>query len=102
DFEKIGVHIDPNPRGYVVVMTLGYKTDAIVIRQLVDKDFRYFGVFGSEAKMVTLFRELIDDGVSKERLDRIRTPIGLPINSHSPEEIAVSITAEIISVKNAA
>jgi len=101
-YENICEHIEPNERAYVVVMTLGYKTDAVVIRQLIDKDFKYFGVLGSEAKMATLFRELIDEGFSKERLDRIRTPIGLPINSHSPEEIAVSIAAEIIAVKNGA
>ena len=57
-------------------------------------------MLGSKAKMATLFRELIDEGISKDRLDRIHTPIGLPINSHSPEEIAVSIAAEIIAVKN--
>jgi xanthine dehydrogenase accessory factor len=99
-YDHIDEHIDSNERGYVVVMTLGYVTDAIVIRQLVNKDFKYFGVLGSEAKMATLFRELNNEGVAKERLDRIHSPIGLPINSHSPEEIAVSIAAEIISIKN--
>jgi xanthine dehydrogenase accessory factor len=99
-YDRIDEHIDSGDRAYVVVMTLGYVTDAIVIRQLVNKDFKYFGVLGSEAKMATLFRELNNDGVAKERLDRIHSPIGLPINSHSPEEIAVSIAAEIISIKN--
>jgi len=99
-YEQIGKHVCSSDRAFVVVMTLGYKTDAVVIRELIDKDFRYFGVLGSKAKMATLFRELLDEGVAKERLDRIHTPIGLPINSHSPEEIAVSIAAEIIAVKN--
>ena len=99
-YDDIGTHIDFGDRAYVVVMTLGYKTDAVVIRQLIDREFKYFGVLGSKAKMATLFRELIDEGIQKERLDRIHSPIGLPINSHSPEEIAVSIAAEIISVKN--
>jgi xanthine dehydrogenase accessory factor len=100
NYDRIGEHIDSGDRAYVVVMTLGYMTDAIVIRQLVNKDFKYFGVLGSEAKMATLFRELLDEGIKPERLDRIHSPIGLPINSHSPEEIAVSIAAEIISIKN--
>jgi len=99
-YEKIGECVEPNERAYVVIMTLGYKTDATVIRQLINKDFKYFGVLGSKAKMATLFRELIGEGYSKEKLDNIRTPIGLPINSHSPEEIAISIAAEIIAVKN--
>jgi xanthine dehydrogenase accessory factor len=101
-YENVGEHVESSERAYIVVMTLGYKSDAIVIRQLINKDFKYFGVLGSKAKMATLFRELINEGFSKERLDKIRTPIGLPINSHSPEEIAVSIAAEIIAVKNGA
>ena len=99
-YERINQYIDSNDRAYVVVMTLGYKSDKLVIQKLIDKDFKYFGVLGSKAKMATVFRELIDEGISKERLDLIHTPIGLPINSHSPEEIAVSIAAEIIAVKN--
>jgi xanthine dehydrogenase accessory factor len=81
-------------------MTLGYKTDEIVIRALLDKTFKFFGVLGSKAKMKTLLTSLAKEGVSKEKLDRIHTPVGLPINSHTPEEIAVSIAAEIIGVKN--
>jgi xanthine dehydrogenase accessory factor len=99
-YERIANYIDSDARGYVVVMTLGYKSDAIVIRQLIDKDFKYFGVLGSEAKMATLFRELTAEGFPQERLDRIHSPIGLRINSHSPDEIAVSIAAEIIAEKN--
>ncbi len=81
-------------------MTVGYKFDEIVIRGLLDKDFKYFGVLGSKAKMATLFKNLTKEGFSKEKLNKIHTPIGLPINSRTPEEIAVSITAEIIAVKN--
>jgi xanthine dehydrogenase accessory factor len=99
-YERIGDHIPSGPSAYVVVMTLGYKTDEIVVRGLIDKEFKYFGVLGSKAKMSTMFRSLREDGNPDEKLARIRTPIGLPINSRSPEEIAVSIAAEIISVKN--
>ncbi len=101
-YEDIGKYVASDADTYVSVMTLGYASDAVVIRQLIDSDFKYFGVLGSRAKMATLMQELRDNGFGEERLSRIRTPIGLPINSHSPEEIAVSIAAEIISVKNAA
>jgi len=101
-YEMIGDLIPAGQNVYVVVMTLGYRSDAVVIRQLVEMNFRYFGVLGSKAKMATLFKELIAEGIAKQRLDLIRTPIGLPINSHTPEEIAISIAAEIISVKNSA
>jgi xanthine dehydrogenase accessory factor len=96
DFIPSGANI------YVVIMTLGYKSDETVIRKLLEKDFKYFGVLGSRAKMKTLFRNLEKETFPKEKLNRIHTPIGLPINSQTPEEIAVSIAAEIISVKNKA
>jgi xanthine dehydrogenase accessory factor len=99
-YEQIGDLIDPDTNTYVVVMTLGYKFDEIVIRQLFHKDFKYFGVLGSKSKMKTLLKTLEKDGFDKQKLAEIRTPIGLPINSHTPEEIAVSIAAEIIAIKN--
>jgi len=99
-YEKIDELIASGANHFVVVMTLGYKTDKIIIRKLLDKNFKYFGVLGSRAKMATLLRELKKEGFSKEKLNQIHTPIGLPINSQTPEEIAVSIAAEIIAVKN--
>lgn len=99
-YEAIEEFIESGANHYVVVMTLGYASDETVIRKLIDKNFRYFGVLGSRAKMKTLLRNLEKEDVPKEKLNRIRTPIGLPINSRTPEEIAVSIAAEIIAVKN--
>jgi xanthine dehydrogenase accessory factor len=99
-YEKIGAFIPSGARHYVVVMTLGYKFDEIVIRKLFDRDFKYFGVLGSRAKMKTLLKTLEKEGFAKERLNKIRTPVGLKIGSRTPEEIAVSIAAEIIAVKN--
>ncbi len=101
-YENIDEFIESGENIYVVVMTLGYKFDEIVIRQLFDKNFKYFGVLGSKAKMKTLLKTLEKEGFDKEKLSQIHTPIGLPINSHTPEEIAVSIAAEIIAVKNKA
>jgi xanthine dehydrogenase accessory factor len=99
-YEQIGELIPSGSDIYVVVMTLGYKSDEIVIRQLLDKEFKYFGVLGSMAKMAALLKNLRRRGFPADKLGKIHTPIGLPINSRTPEEIAVSIAAEIISVKN--
>lgn len=99
-YDQIGEFIESGNNIYVVVMTLGYKFDEIVIRRLFDKNFKYFGVLGSRAKMKILLKTLEKEGFDKERLSKIKTPIGLPINSQTPEEIAVSIGAEIVSVKN--
>jgi xanthine dehydrogenase accessory factor len=100
DYEKIDNFIRSGARHFVVVMTLGYKSDEIVIKKLIDKNFKYFGVLGSRAKMATLLKRLGNEGFSKEKLSEIHTPIGLRINSRTPEEIAISIAAEIIAVKN--
>jgi xanthine dehydrogenase accessory factor len=99
-YENIAAHVPPGSNSYVVVMTLGYRSDAVVIRSLLDHEFKYFGVLGSNAKMASMFKEFIKEGMPAEKLDRIRTPVGIAINSRTPEEIAVSIAAEIISVKN--
>ena len=99
-YEAIDTHIADGDHSYVVVMTVGYASDEVVIKKLFDKDLKYLGVLGSKAKMVTLLKQLQDEGYPAERLERIRTPIGLSINSRTPEEIAVSIMAEIIAVKN--
>jgi xanthine dehydrogenase accessory factor len=101
NYEKIRDFIPSGEKHFVVVMTLGYLTDEIVIRALLDKDFKYFGVLGSKAKMATLLKNLKREGFPEEKLNKIYTPIGLQINSRTPEEIAVSIAAEIIAVKNA-
>ena len=99
-YAQIDEFIPSGANNYVVVMTLGFAFDEIVIRKLFDKDFKYFGVLGSRAKMAALLKNLRRDGFDAEKLKRIRTPIGIEINSQTPEEIAVSIAAEIIAVKN--
>ena len=99
-YDRVGEIVSEGSNVYVVVMTLGYAFDEIVIRKLINKEFKYFGVLGSKAKMATLLKQLKNDGLPLESINRIRTPIGIPIRSHTPEEIAVSIAAEIISVKN--
>jgi xanthine dehydrogenase accessory factor len=100
-YEQIGEFITSGANVYVVVMTLGFAFDEIVIRKLCDKNFKYFGVLGSRAKMKTLLINLEREGFAKEKLAQFHTPIGLKINSQTPFEIALSIAAEIISVKNA-
>lgn len=85
---------------FVVIMTFGYRTDDIALRSLIDKDFKYLGVLGSQSKMDKLFEEWRKDNLTEEKLNKLFAPIGVPINSQTPEEIAISIVAEIISVKN--
>lgn len=99
-YDEIDRHIPEGDDVYVSVMTLGYRFDEVVIRRLFGKRFGYFGVLGSRAKMKTLLGNLEIEGYDGTYLKTIRTPIGLPIGSRTPLEIAVSIAAEIITVKN--
>lgn len=92
--------LPPGPHHYVVVMTVGYRTDAVVLRRLLGHAHRYLGVLGSATKIAVLRRVLLAEGFSAAALARLHGPIGVPINSRLPEEIAVSVAAELIAVRN--
>ncbi len=100
DYTGLGNMIPAGPNQYVVVMTFGYRTDDVALRALLGKSFRYLGVLGSRNKMEKLFEDYSREGITEKILEQIHSPIGLDISSRTPEEIAVSIAAEIIGVKN--
>lgn len=83
---------------YVIVMTRGHSLDEDVVRHLEGRPMAYLGVIGSRKKIAAMREHLEESGVSKEFLDGLFQPIGLPIEAETPEEIAVSILAEIISM----
>lgn len=87
---------------YVVIATRGHALDSEAMRLLEGYDAAYIGVIGSRAKIAFVDKKLREQGVSPEYLERVYRPIGLPIRGETPEEIAVSILAEIIAVKRGA
>lgn len=87
-------------KDYAVIMTIGYRTDKTVLKQLLDSSFLYLGLLGSDHKIKTLMEELVAEGIPAYRLKNIHSPIGLNILSKTTREIAVSIAAEIIREKN--
>jgi xanthine dehydrogenase accessory factor len=93
--------VPPGPHHYVVVMTVGYRTDAVALRQLLGHQYAYLGVLGSATKVAELRRVLAAEGFAAADLARLRGPIGAPITSRTPPEIAVSIAAELIATRNA-
>jgi xanthine dehydrogenase accessory factor len=93
--------INSNTNSYVILMTWGYRTDDIALRALINKEFMYLGVLGSRKKIKKMFTDYTAIGIDEAKLKRIHSPIGLQIKSQTPEEIAVSIAAQIIKVKNA-
>jgi xanthine dehydrogenase accessory factor len=99
-YRGIGRHVEEGSQSYVVIMTFGHQADESVLRQLAGRTFRYLGLMGSAAKVAQIFARLRRKGIPAAALKRVRAPVGLPIHSHTPEEIAISIAAEIIQVKN--
>ncbi len=100
DYSELKEIIPSSENNYVVVMTFGYRTDDIVVRALISKNFKYFGLLGSKKKIEKLFDDYKKEQLNEEALNKIHSPIGIQIKSETPEEIAVSIAAEIIKVKN--
>lgn len=100
DYSDIVPFITAAQGHYVVIMTHGHRADAQILLQLVSHEFTYIGMMGSKKKVQHITKELIAKGVSSDILKRVHAPIGISIGSHTPEEIAISIAAEIILVKN--
>lgn len=85
---------------YVVIVTRGHNNDLDALRALAPRDVRYLGLIGSRAKVARIYDALRDEGMPAERLTRVHAPIGLDIGAVTPQEIAVSILAELIAVKH--
>jgi xanthine dehydrogenase accessory factor len=100
DYNQIGNYIEEGSGSYVAVVTTSYPTDKLALKQILPKKLGYLGLMGSPAKLQKIFSELKAEGMSLELLKKIHAPIGVGINSQTVEEIAVSIAAEVISVKN--
>jgi xanthine dehydrogenase accessory factor len=100
DYLEIAKHIKQGNDSYVAIMTNKYTDDKLVLSKIIRNQHKFIGVLGSKAKLKTMWEVLQKEGFSLDELNQIHAPIGLSIKSQTPEEIAVSIAAEIIRVKN--
>ena len=94
-FEKI----DINAAAFIAIITRGHVHDHEVLEAALKKEPAYIGMIGSLRKRNLIYRSLMEAGVSAERLAQVHSPIGLAIGAETPEEIAVSIVAELIHVR---
>lgn len=99
-FEELSQKIPPYENDYYVVVTRGHKGDTICARQILKRPYVYFGMIGSKNKVRLTRETLMEEGFPQEVLDSVYAPIGLPIGGQLPEEIAVSIMAQVVQVKN--
>ncbi|SPD74115.1 conserved hypothetical protein [uncultured Desulfobacterium sp.] len=99
DFDKVFSRLKINKLSYIVIVTRGHLLDEKALEWALKTDAGYIGMIGSQKKNQTVMSHLESKGISKERLNSVYAPIGLDIHAETPEEIAVSIIAEIISVR---
>ncbi len=96
DYQEVGALIPFPQLTCVVVMTTDFTADIRALLGVVSLPFPFIGVMGSRAKIATIFEQLQQAGVSQNMLSRLYAPVGLPIGSHTPAEIAISIAAQIL------
>ena len=88
------------PHAYAVIVTRGHTNDLEALRALALRELRYLGLIGSRAKVARIYEQLVEDNLSADALKHVHAPIGLDIGAVTPQEIAVSILAELIAVKH--
>jgi xanthine dehydrogenase accessory factor len=99
DFDQATSALPVGEANYIVIVTRGHRDDMRILRWAVQTKARYIGMIGSKRKTIAIFRELQKEGLSAALFERVHAPIGLDIGAITPEEIAVSITAELIAVR---
>lgn len=99
DFDHALARLAPTESAYIVIVTRGHRDDMRVLRWAVQTKARYVGMIGSKRKTIGIFRELQKEGLPASLFERVYAPVGLDIGASTPEEIAVSITAELIAVR---
>ncbi len=102
EFEDVFPKLPVNDCSYLVIVTRGHKDDMRVLRWAVGTPARYIGMIGSKRKAIEVLKELEKEGLPRRQLERVHSPMGLEIGAISPEEIAVSVVAELIAVRRGA
>ncbi len=101
-FEAAFEKLRPGPVSYLVIVTRGHRDDMRVLKWAVGTEARYIGMIGSKRKVIAIYRALESEGMARESFERVHAPVGLAIGARTPEEIAVSIAAELIAVRRGA
>jgi xanthine dehydrogenase accessory factor len=100
DFQNAFSDLLPDADSYIVIVTRGHAHDRTVLSQALQTDAAYIGMIGSKRKIRLIFESLLMEGFTREDLQRVHAPVGLPIGGETPQEIGVSIVAEMIQRRN--
>src|SRR2546421_1104170 len=91
--------LEPDEASWIVIVTRGHHLDKDALQAALETNARYVGMIGSPGKIKNIFRDLLKDGISRERLAQVHSPIGLDLGAETPEEIALSIAAEMLMLR---
>jgi xanthine dehydrogenase accessory factor len=84
---------------YIIIVTRGHRSDEDVLAQVATSDARYIGMIGSKRKVLTTYEHLVERGIPPEALQRVHAPMGVEIGAVTPEEIGISVVAQLIRIR---
>jgi xanthine dehydrogenase accessory factor len=99
EYERVMEQLAPNDSSYIVIVTRGHRDDMRVLRWAAETPARYIGMIGSQRKTIAIYKELEKEGIAPEKLARVYAPVGIDIGAITPEEIAISIAAELVALR---
>ena len=102
EYEETFPRLAVNESSYLVIVTRGHRDDMRVLRWAAGTRARYIAMIGSKRKVISVIKELEKEGIARQAFERINAPMGLDIGAVTPEEIAVSVAAEMIAVRRGA
>jgi xanthine dehydrogenase accessory factor len=98
--EEIDQKIKISASDYIAIVSRSHELDFLALKKTLKHDFKYLGLIASKIKKKQIFARLKEEGFKESAINRIHSPIGLDISAQTPEEIAISIVAELIQIKN--
>src|SRR5207245_3135777 len=99
DYDKAMSRLAPSETSYIVIVTRGHRDDMRVLRWAVQTQARYIGMIGSKRKTITIFRELVKEGLPERLFERVHAPVGFDIGGIKTEELAVASAADVIATR---
>ena len=101
EYESVFPKLPVNSSTYIIIVTRGHRDDMRVLRWAVSTSAKYVSMIGSKRKTIAVVKELEKEGIPRDQFERVFAPMGLEIGAESPEEIAISVVAEMIAVRRA-
>jgi xanthine dehydrogenase accessory factor len=101
EYEDVFPKLPVNSTTYLIIVTRGHRDDMRVLRWAVETPAKYVAMIGSKRKTISVVKELEKEGIPRDAFDKVSAPMGLEIGAETPEEIAISVVAEMIAVRRA-